>query len=167
MNNHTCCFIGHRRINDTPQLRERLQQLLLKLVKSGVTDYIFGDHSAFDTLCYEQVTELKKSYPEIKRINFRCNYEDADDYTMQFLVAGYEESVCPKGIEKAGRTRYIMRNQAMICKSDVCIFYYDEKYVPKPKKEGSGSFAKTNLKSGTAIAYKYALQKGKQIYNVK
>lgn len=163
MNKQICCFIGHRRIEDTPQLRERLQQLLLKLVKSGVTDYIFGDHSAFDTLCYEQVTELKKSYPEIKRINFRCNYQEADDYTMQFLLDGYEKSICPNGVGNAGKASYVKRNRAMIEKSDICIFYYDECYEP-PKK--SGRFSAGNPKSGTAVAYEYALKKEKKIYNV-
>ena len=31
---HSVCFIGHRKINDTPELRERLQGILLNLIKN-------------------------------------------------------------------------------------------------------------------------------------
>ena len=60
---HSVCFIGHRKINDTPELRERLRGILLDLIENGTVNFIFGDHSAFDDLCYELVTELKKKTP--------------------------------------------------------------------------------------------------------
>ena len=160
------CFIGHRKIEDTPELRERLQDILLDLVENGTVNFIFGDHSAFDSLCYELVTELKEKYPVIKRINFRKDYEDTDDYTMQFLIKGYEESICPKGVGSAGRAGYIERNRAMIDKSDVCIFYYDENYLPTRRKTSRHDLTDYQPKSGTAAAYDYALKKKKQICNL-
>ena len=159
---HSVCFIGHRMINDTPELRKRLQSVLQELIDTGTTDFIFGDHSAFDSLCYDSVTKLKEKYTEIKRINFRCDYEDADDYTMQFLIAGYEESICPKGIGSAGRASYVERNRTMIRESDVCVFYYDENYIPSGRKHGA---ADCKSQSGTAIAYAYAESKKKKIIN--
>lgn len=57
----TCCFIGHRKISETPELRVRLEKLLLDLAEGGTFHFLFGDHSAFDALCYELVTELKKN----------------------------------------------------------------------------------------------------------
>ena len=159
------CFIGHRKINDTPKLRERLQSILLDLVENGTTNFIFGDHSAFDSLCYELVTELKEKYPEIKRINFRKDYEDTDDYTMQFLIKGYEESICPKDVGNAGRASYVKRNQAMIRESDVCIFYYDENYQPSRRKTSRHDICNYQPKSGTALAYAYAESKMKRIIN--
>ncbi len=162
---HSVCFIGHRKINDTLQLRERLQSILLDLVKNGTTNFIFGDHSAFDSLCYELVTELKEKYPEIKRINFRKDYEDTDDYTMQFLIKGYEESICPKGVGNAGRASYVVRNQAMVRESDVCIFYYDENYQPARRRTSRHDLTDYQPKSGTALAYAYAESKKKRIIN--
>ncbi len=91
----TCCFIGHRKIKCTLELRERLQSILLDLIENGTTDFIFGDHSEFNDLCYEVVTKLKEKHPEIGRINFRKTFEDTADYTMQFLIKGYEKSICP------------------------------------------------------------------------
>ncbi len=55
----------------------------------------------------------------------------------------------------AGRASYVERNQAMINDSDFCIFYYNKNYIPK-----------TKTKSGTKIAYEYALRKKKNIINL-
>ena len=49
----TCCFIGHRKIKVTKELRERVRKIILNLIKSGTVNFIFGDHSAFDSLCYD------------------------------------------------------------------------------------------------------------------
>ena len=162
----SCCFIGHRKINDTPELRERLRGILLKLIENGTVNFLFGDHSAFNSLCYDLVTELKETYPDIKRFHFRRDYEDTDDYTMQFLLVGYDETICPKGVGSAGRASYVERNQAMIRESDVCIFYYDENYLPKRRKVSRRDLFDYQPKSGTAIAYVYAVLQKKQIYNI-
>ena len=50
---------------------------------------------------------------------------------------------------------FIRRNKFMIDKSDFCIFYFDDNYIPK-----------TKTRSGTGIAYEYAIKKGKEIVNV-
>lgn len=71
----TCCFIGHRKIDITEALTFQLQQLLLELLTAGVTTFLFGDHSAFNTLCYDTVTQLKNMYPQIKRVHIRTNYQ--------------------------------------------------------------------------------------------
>ncbi len=151
---HSVCFIGHRKIHDTPELRRRLKSILPELIRTGTVNFIFGDHSAFDRLCYELVTEFKETYPVIRRINFRCDYPDADGYTMRFLIAGYEESICPDG-----RAKYAERNQAMIRESDVCIFYYDET-AASLRRSGD-----RRPNSGTAIAFQYAKRKQKPVFN--
>lgn len=160
------CFIGHRKIKDTPELRNRLRTLVTELIGKGAENFLFGDHSAFNDLCYETVTELKKEYPAIRRIHFRRDHEDANDYTMQFLISGYEESICPEGVGKAGRSGYIERNQEMIRESDICIFYYDAAYLPPVKKSACDALIEKRPKSGTQRAYMYAVQKGKVIYNL-
>ncbi|MCQ2461954.1 MAG: hypothetical protein MJ177_00940 [Clostridia bacterium] len=166
MEEKTVCFIGHRKINDTPELRQHLQSLLLQLIESGTVNFIFGDNSAFNALCYEIVTALKEEHPQIKRIFYRKNYEDADDYTMRFLLSGYEESICPKGIGRAGKAGYTERNQAMIIESEICVFYYDESYLPSRCKNNRHNSTDYQPKSGTALAYAYALQKRKRIFNM-
>ena len=162
----TVCFIGHRYIDDTPELREKLKETLYELLESGANDFIFGDHSAFNDLCYEEVTALKEQYPQIRRLKFRTNYEDTNDYTMQFLLAGFEDNICPKGISAAGKAAYAERNQAMIRESDICVFYYNESYQPEQRKESKRSIGTYQPKSGTKIAYDYAVKQKKKIINL-
>lgn len=50
---------------------------------------------------------------------------------------------------------YIKRNEMLVDKSDICIFYYNPNYV-----------LEKNTKSGTKIAYEYAIKKHKQIINL-
>ena len=163
---NSVCFIGHRKINDTPQLRKNLNDLLKKLISEGITNFIFGDHSEFNNLCYEIVTELQKEYPHIRRIHFRKDYEEPNDYTMKILLTGFEDSICPKGVSNAGLASYAERNQAMIRESDICIFYYDENYLPKRRKMSKHSISDYQPKSGTAMAYEYSVRKNKNIINV-
>lgn len=94
------------------------------LLEQGVATFLFGDHSEFNTLCYEVVSELREVYPKIRRIHYRTDYPDADAYTMQFLLDGYEDSICPDGVAAAGKAAYVERNQAMIQASDFCVFYF-------------------------------------------
>lgn len=63
------------------------------LLEQGVATFLFGDHSEFNTLCYKVVSELREVYPQIRRIHYRTDYPDADAYTMQFLLDGYEDSI--------------------------------------------------------------------------
>lgn len=162
---NSVCFIGHKKIKNSKQLTENLRCILTELINNGYVNFIFGDHSEFDDLCYETITELKNKYPKIKRIHFRKDYENTDEYTMQFLIVGYEESICPKGVGSAGRASYVERNRAMINESDVCIFYYDENYRPHGKKTGQYDINSNPPKSGTAIAFRYAVKKEKTIIN--
>ena len=57
--------------------------------------------------------------------------KDYADYLLQF----YEETYFPDNCKGAGKLSHIKRNQEMINKSDFCLFYYDENYLP-PKKNG-------------------------------
>ena len=50
---------------------------------------------------------------------------------------------------------YVRRNQFMIDKSNICLFYFNKNYIPKTKTQ-----------SGTRLAYDYAIKKSKSILNV-
>lgn len=107
----------------------------------------------------------QKIHPEIKRIKFRVNYEDADDYTMQFLIGDYDETVFPENAVGSGKNVYIKRTMALIDESEVCVFYYDENYMPPRRKNDKKAIGDYQPNSGTALAYKYALRKNKIIVN--
>jgi len=63
-----CCFIGHREINVTDELKEKLRVVIEHLITDESIDtFLFGSKSHFDALCYDIVTETKKKHPHIKK----------------------------------------------------------------------------------------------------
>ncbi len=71
------CFIGHRKVADTEQIKDRLHDTISMLIKNGADTFIFGSRSEFDTLCWEVVTELQAQYPHLKRISYNAPHETA------------------------------------------------------------------------------------------
>ena len=152
---NTCCFIGHRTINETEELKTKLKETIEKLiVENSVDRFLFGSKSRFNSLCLELVTELKEKYPHIKRIYVRSMYPYIDEDYKNYLLEGYEETYYPEKITNSGKASYVERNYEMIDKSNFCIVYYDEQNAP------------TTRKSGTKVALDYAIRKKKVIINV-
>ncbi len=115
----TCCFLGHRDIEDS------------------------------DSLCLEIVSELKSRYPHIKRIYVRAEYEYISEQYKRYLLQSYDDTYYPEKIKNAHKAVYIERNREMIEKSDVCVFYYSPHYKPNATASGTAlaySFAKNQLK---------------------
>lgn len=155
MKENTCCFIGHRTINETEELKSKLIEIIEKLiVDENVDTFLFGSKSQFNSLCLETVTQIKERYPHIKRIYVRAEYTNIDDSYKVYLLESYDDTYFPEKIIGAGKAVYVERNCEMINKSRFCIFYYDEQNTP------------TTRKSGTKIAFDYAVKKGKQIINL-
>lgn len=154
MKERTCCFIGHRKIEETSKLRGELYEIIERLIKNEKVDtFLFGSKSRFNDLCLELVTEIKEKYPHIKRVYVRAEYPNIDDGYKTYLLKNYEDTYYPKKIIGAGKGVYVERNCEMINNSRFCIVYYDEKNAP------------TTRKSGTKIAIDYAVKQGKQIIN--
>lgn len=173
----SCCFIGHRKINETEELKKEIHDYAEYLIlNENVKRFLFGSRSDFDSFCHGIVTGLKEKYPFIKRVGYTCKSETVvlereKEKTEQVLsrlfkreirLLGMEEEIEHKNKYTAGKGAYIERNQAMIDDSDYCVFYYDENYLPPKKVESLGYY---RLRSGTAAAYKYAKRKKKSIKN--
>ena len=153
MENNTCCFIGHRTINETEELKLNLIKIIENLItEKSVDTFLFGSKSRFDDLCHRTVTELKKEYTHIKRIYVRAEYPYVDGSYIQYLLEFYEQTFFPQKIIKAGRAVYSERNSIMINSSEVCVFYFDSENAPP--------------KSGTKAAFNYAKKQNKEIINL-
>ena len=149
---NTCCFFGHRTINETEELKSKLIEIIEKLiVENSVDTFLFGSKSRFNDLCYEIVTEIKEKHPHIKRIYVRAEYLDIDESYKNYLLESYEDTYYPEKIIGAGKAAYVERNYEMINKSHFCIVYYDEQNAP------------TTRKSGTQIALDYAIKQNNKI----
>ena len=159
-----CCVIGHRTIQVTEELVQRLTNLFVYLIENrNVGVFLFGSRSQFNSLCYEIITKLKEKYTDIKRVYVRAEY-DYDDKTMEYLLEDYEETYyCPE-IKNYKRNSYVIRNRYMIDKSDICVFYYagiELMLKPATKKQPSHI-----VHSGTKLALDYAEAKNKDIINI-
>ena len=162
----TVCCIGHRKIEITNELKKSITQYMEYLIQhENVEIFLFGSRSQFDDLCYKITSQLKDIYPHIKRAYIRSNYEYISDSYEKYLLKDYEETTYPQECVNSGKTSYLKRNQAMIDKSDYCIFYYNENYQPPQRKNSKRDIFSYQPKSGTALAYKYAMQKKKNIKN--
>ena len=155
MKENTCCFFGHRIINETDELRTKLTDTIKKLITDeNVDTFLFGSKSEFDRLCLELMTKLKEKYPHVKRIYVRAEFPFINDDYLTYLLKSYDDTYYPEKILGSGRASYVERNYEMINSSRFCIVYYDKLYSPK------------NRKSGTEIAINYAKKHKKEIINV-
>ena len=160
------CFIGHREIEETLSLKNYIKEYIEELIiNNNVSEFLFGSRSQFNYLCYEIVAELKEKYPKIKRVYVRNCYEIVSDWYEKYLLEWYETTIYPKQCKNSGRISYVRRNQAMIEDSDICVFYYNENYLPPRRKNAKRCVAEYQPNSGTALAFKYAIQKKKNIIN--
>lgn len=152
---NTCCFIGHRTINETEELKSKLYETIEKLiVENSVDTFLFGSKSRFNDLCHEIVTEIKEKYPHIKRTFVRAEYQNIDETCKAYLLENYEDTYYPEKIIGAGKAVYVELNCEIIDKSRFCIVYYSEQNAP------------TIRKSCTKIALDYAMKQGKRIINI-
>lgn len=163
----TCCFFGHRKIKETPDLESKLIEVIEDLiVNRDVASFLFGSKSEFDSYCKKIVDRLKEKYPHIKRVYVRSSFQHIPDWYEDSLLEYYEETYFPEKIENSGRASYVERNQEMINKSDFCVVYYDENYLPPRRKNSRRDLTDYQPKSGTKVAYDYAVKKNKEIINV-
>ena len=166
MENKVCCFFGHRKIDKTLELKERLLSEIENLITNeNVTKFLFGSKSQFDDYCYEIVSELKEKHPHIKRVYVRSAFQHISDWYEDSLLKHYEKTYFPEHMENAGRASYVERNQEMINKSDFCIVYYNENYASPKRKNSRRDLTDYQPRSGTKIAYDYAVKKKKIIIN--
>ena len=152
MYENACSFFGHRIINETEELKIRLFKTIERLItEENVDTFLFGSKSKFNDLCHEIVSQIKEEYPHIKRIYVRAEYPVISDSYQEYLLKSYEDTYYPESIIGSGRAVYVERNCEMIKKSQFCIFYYNEDYIPATRK------------SGTRIALDYALKQNKKV----
>ena len=167
----TCSIIGHRKIEETKELEIKVKNIIINLIeKEKVTEFLFGSKSEFNDLCYDIVTDLKGKYFNINRIFVRAEYPTISDDYYNYLKKFYEDTYFYDKKLISNKFSYIRRNQVVIDKSDFCLFYFDINYIPKTKNQSKTDIYIPNptsaRRSGTSIAYNYAVKKLKTIINV-
>ena len=147
----TCSVFGHSTIEITKELESKLFEIMEDLIKQGCEFFYFGGFSMFDELCHKVVSKLKETHNHIKRvfclsdprhlrISKRPKWLKSEDYE-EFVYLDLEFDWWYQ--------RIYYRNCAMIDKSDIVLFYAEE-------RENSGAYK----------AYKYAKLKKKETINL-
>ena len=147
-------------------MKERLYKIIEDLILSqNVDTFLFGSKSDFDKLCLAVVTKLKYKYPYIRRVYVRAEFQYINDDYKACLLKRYDDTYYPERISGSGRAAYVERNQIMIDHSDICVVYYNENYLPPKRKSSRRDIFPYQPKSGTRIAYEYAICKKRRIIN--
>lgn len=126
MNNYSCAFFGHREIEITEELKEKLKTYLKDLIENkSVSIFYFGGFGDFDSLCWQIVTELKEKYPFIKRIF--CLYDPKHQRAYKrpkwLKEEDYEEFVYLDIEFDYWYSRIYYRNCEIMNRSDYIVFY--------------------------------------------
>ncbi len=153
--NNTTCFIGHRKINETEDLKIRLWDLIEHLIlNQNVDTFLLGSKSEFNDLCVNMLSQIKQKHPHIKRIYVRSEFPYIDEEYKEYLLQFCDETYFPEILVNAQKSSYVQRNYDMINKSDFCVFYFSEQEAP------------TTRKSGAKVALDYAIKRNKKIFNL-
>ena len=161
-----CCFIGHRVVeNEEETYKLLLTKIEVLILEYGIKVFLLGSNSKFNDLAYKALTELKKNYSEISRVFVRAEYQEIWDYYKDYLLSIYDDTYFAVSAIGAGKNSYIKRNEEMINKSDICIFYYNENYLPKRRQKSKRGLS-YQPQSGTSMAYNYAKAKQKESINL-
>ncbi len=163
----TCCFFGHRKIENAEEVRSKLSAIIEDLIyNKEVNTFLVGSKSDFDDLCREVIGELRQKYPHIKRVYVRAEFPYISEDYKKHLLKRCEITYYPLRAVEAGRAVYVERNCEMIDKSLYCVVYYTEGYAPPRRRNSRRDLCDYQPKSGTRLAYEYAEKKKKHIINV-
>lgn len=132
----TATFIGHKECYGVQA--EDVRREVEKLIASGVTDFLNGGMGGFDWMCARVVSDLKKSYSQIR------NYLVIPYLTFNIAELKYfDDIIYPEGFEKyhfkaaiPARNRYLVDNAAYaLCYKSVALAF---SVFPKQRqKEGN------------------------------
>lgn len=126
MKNCICSFFGHREIEITSELKTKLKAYIKDLINNKTVNcFYFGGFGNFDELCWQIVTDLKQTYPYIKRIFCLSDprHQRADKRPKWIKDEDYEEFIYLNLKFDYWYSRIYYRNCEMIDQSDYVIFY--------------------------------------------
>lgn len=165
--NKTCCFIGHRKINETDRLKAELYSKIEDLiVNNNVDNFLFGSRSAFNDLCLKIVTDLKAKYPQTVRAYVRAEFPYINDDYRAYLLEKYEDTYYPEHIINSGKAAYVERNYEIIKRVITVSAIMTRTMLRLADETAAVTCLIANRKAGTKIAYEYALKNCGHVMNV-
>ena len=143
-----CSFFGHRSIEASSELCSALENEIRRAINLGCLTFYFGGFGEFDELCHKTVSKIKSENNslEIKRIYCVPQERYLRKGSRYYNRDDYEEIIYLEPAFEGWYKSIYFRNCAMIDKSEVVIFYAEER-----------------IDSGAYKAYKYAKQKKEKL----
>lgn len=152
----SCCFTGHRKIENREKLQKDLLTVLETLIKNGATDFYAGGAIGFDTLAADAVLRLREKYPHIRlHLVLPCSRDEQTKYWTPAQRAEYDRIFSLADTVEYTAGAYSpdcmkKRNARLTELADCCVCCYD-------KRKASG---------GTAQTLRMAAKKGIKIINL-
>ena len=149
---YTVSFFGHRYINNFRFIDDRLESLLIKLLKDHeYVDFLVGRNGDFDQLVSSTIKRVKREFRDDNCSHILVlPYNSAEFQNNEESFAEYydEIEICPESHAAHFKAAIQTRNRAMIDRSDLVICYIDH---------NSG---------GAYQSVQYALKQGKEVINL-
>ncbi len=142
-----CCFAGHRDIYNIEALKEKLNELIIKLItEDSVEEFMVGNYGIFDRFVQKNLFLLKETYPHIK-ITLVIPYLTKSIKNEE--NKGYECILVADMPENTPRKYQILKcNEYMVKKSDFLVCFVK------------------NTWGGASKTLEYAKKKKLKIYNL-
>ncbi len=146
---NSCSFFGHRTTVVSNETKQKIKNVIENLIKiENYEIFYFGEFGDFDDVCYEIVSEIKLTYPNIKRVYVATN-DKALLKHKRICIKTYEEQITlPLTFEWWYQIIYY-RNLAIIDNSNFVVFYVENEQ-----------------NSGANKALRYAIKTKKQHINL-
>ncbi len=126
---YTVSFFGHRYIDSFYKIEEKLEEIIRKLIREHeYIDFLVGRDGDFDQIVSSTVKRIKRDvcdcnssliwvmpYPKAEYSNNQDNFEEYYD----------EIEVCYESSKAHPKSAIQIRNQTMVDRSDLVIFYVE------------------------------------------
>lgn len=128
---YTVCFFGHRQVDDFQSVDQAVENLIEDLLKTHeYVEFLIGREGEFDQIVCSAVLRCKK-----RMDSANCSLT----WVMPYLKAKYSNNqesynnyydfveVCEQSAHAHPKAAIQLRNQAMVDRSDLCVFYVSKR----------------------------------------
>lgn len=148
----TVCFFGHREIDRFEQVSEWVEKVIDRLFhRYACIDFLIGRDGDFDRIVSSAIVRAQRAYGKERGHHIlvlpylRAEYRD----NMAGFETYYDEiEICEKSAYAYPKGAITIRNQFMVDRSDVCVFYVE--------RESGGAWR----------TLRYAIRKHKTVINL-
>lgn len=142
---NTALFIGHSHLSREETIIPKLDQAMEALIDQGYSTFLCGGYGAFDFLCAQRLSLLKKQKPELQSI---LVHPYPRPHLSPSVLALFDETLYPGLENRPPHFAISFRNRWMVEQSQAAICYIAHDW------------------GGAAKTYEYAGRRHLALYNL-